>query len=208
MWVFPGGVPLSLALHQQVYNLLEVRCFHQSFKFRPILPLLKIVSLANLFFVEGYPFSSNVHSPILHSHHVSIELFYYIYKSRRFMLTEELPSLAFDNLCEWRNPLVETSFPNEVSVLEFVLLSDIGQIRDPITNFLFATLCFFISSFPFSRFFHCLLKFFIYLSSFFTLPCYYLSGLNYFILQLSIFFHYFVEVWNHVCGLRHRERKV
>ena len=126
------------------------------------------------------------------------------------MLTEEMPSLALDNLLEWRNPLAEAFIPNEVSILQFILPYDISHIIDPVTRFFSTALCsyLFISSLPLSRFFHRLLRFFVHFSPFFTLPCFCLSGLNCFILPLSIFLYDFVEVWNQVRHLRHCEREI
>ena len=161
-----------------------------------------------MFFAEGYTFPSDVDGLILHPHHVCIEFLHHIYESWSFMFIEQMPSFAFNQLLELRNPFVKTSFPNEVFILQYISPSNISHIGDPVTSFLFAALCFFISSFSFPRFFHCLLKFFVYLSPFFTLPYYCLSGLNCFNLQLSVFFHDFVEVWNQVQRLRHYERVV
>ena len=117
VWVLPGGIPLPLAIRKQVYNLLVVRCFHQSFEFRSIIYFLKIVSLVNLFTIEGYSFTFDVDNLIFHPHHVGVELFHHIYESRSFVLAEQMPSLAFDQLLESRNPLVEASLPYEVSML-------------------------------------------------------------------------------------------
>ena len=115
--VLPSGIPLPFAISQQIYDLLEVRRLNQSFEFRPILPLLKIECLIYLLFDEGYPSPSNINFLVLSSHHVSIELFNYIYEPESLMLIEKMPSFAFYQLLEGGNPFVEGSLPDEVFVL-------------------------------------------------------------------------------------------
>ena len=190
--VLPSGIPLPFAISQQIYNLREVRCFNKSFEYRSIIPFLKIECLIYLLSAERYPSPSDINCLVLSSHHVSVELFNHIYEPRSLVLTKKMSSFAFYQLLEGGFPLVKTSFPNEVSMLHFISPSNISHVRYPVTNLLFANLCFFISSFSLSQFFHYLLRIFIFIIPLLSLLSHCLSSLNHLIFQLHIFLHDFV----------------
>ena len=128
MWVFPGGIPLSFVLSQQVYNLLEVKFLHQFLELPTILHLFQIIGLVYLLPAVGYPFPSNIYCLVLHSHHIHIEHLHYIYESKSFVLTKKMPTLAFNNFLQEGDPLPETSFAYEISVLQFIPPGEISHL--------------------------------------------------------------------------------
>ena len=77
---------------------------------------------------ERDPFTSDINCLVFHTHHISIELFYYIYETRGFVLTKEKPSSFLNNFLEGGDPLSEALLAYEISVLQFVSLGDKSQL--------------------------------------------------------------------------------
>ena len=128
LWVFPGCIPLPLAISQHVYNLLEIWFLDQFLEFRTILSFIQIVGLVYLLPAEQDPFTSDINCLVFHTHHISVEFFYYIYETRCFVLTKEKSASLLNNFLEGGDPLTEAYLAYEIFVLQFVSPGNKSQL--------------------------------------------------------------------------------